>query len=678
MKPNTSESVLTVGVAEREIDMGLDLDSLPFIMQQLTDLYSDPILACVREYSTNAKDSHSFAGTTRPVEVTLPTADNLNFTVQDWGVGMDEDDLAEVYSKFGASTGRGTNKVTGMLGFGSKAAMTYGSSFRVESSKDGVTRQVVVTKDADDIPKVKIMASIDTGKPNGVTITIPVQKYDIGAWAERADNFYKFWRTPVLVNGKAPKKFYEIDDDYVQVEDDIWVHLSERSYVDQTVSYFVQGGVPYPLEMKDYSNHSVRASDVFVCYVETGLLDFTPSREALMHTDRTNDLIEVARGCARESMKRHIAKIGASMSTFEKFKLGFKLPPGYNALDSLDLKRRHYAADDSAWHLSTYGNTERINKALYGGRDNYLQREFTSNTLEKAKGSDGQYRFVLNFSFKTVTKRHIASLKAHIGAWFSDQEAYADWPKQPIVFLPASANFDTDSFPGIDWRDVELLKVKRSAPKVTTPHIYEVHKGGDISHVETFDEPIVIFNSHLPYSVVSFWPDIAFVKMPEGKTKKADKARTALKADNEYTMYHKWKDAKIKEMVRGLDIHDRRWVCAPTDLRSIYNMFGRYSDCITNPTWRKLQIKPPSNEDLIEGIGVLYDRYRMSELFRDEEKLSAQTRQRVNDLLEAFPLIKQRTYNRDHPEELVTYINAKGRQRKPIEPNEDFVKVDVN
>lgn len=667
MKPNQSDSVLTLGVAAREIEMGIDLNSLPFIMQQLTDLYSDPILACVREYSTNANDSHSFAGTERPIEVTLPTLNDLNFTVQDWGVGMSEDDIVAVYSKYGASTGRNTNDVTGMLGFGSKSAMTYGNSFRVETTKDGVTLLAVVTKSADDIPRIKIMNRFTAGRRNGVKITIPVRKEDIGEWGERAYNFYKYWRDPVLVNGEAPRKFYEVDDNYVQVEPDIWVQLSERDYYAESVSVFVQGGVPYPLQMKEYTTYKVRASDVFVCYVETGLLDFTPSREALMHTDRTNDLIEVARDCARESMKRHIAEIGAGMSVFERFKLGFKLPAAYSPLDALDLRNRHYAAGDAAFYLNRVGHPEKVNKPTYRGGDRSLEREFTRNTLNKARGDD-EYRFVKGFTQRTVTPRVIKSLYQNM----------PDWEGHNVVFLPYSANFDTTSFPGVDWQDVPVLKTQRKPAVVSTPHIYNARKGGVPFEAESFSGQIVITNGDFNAVWMSKeCPETIFVTMPEGVTRKAERARAAL-LTHDHLMYDKWFQQTIKDLVSGLSIHDKRWACSPSRLTSYYNEFGPFMDSITNPDFRKLLPKPPTNPDLIRRIDKVYG--SVSRALPNRDKLEEEAREKLDKIHQDFPLVSTRgswgndsSLVKDH----IIYINGKGRQRKPIVHNPDFVTVEV-
>jgi len=654
LKPNASNSVLTLGVAEREIEMSIDISSAAFIMKQLTDLYSDPILACVREYSTNANDSHSFAGQTRPIEITLPTLDDLHFTVEDWGVGMDEDDIVDVYSKYGASTGRHTNEVAGMLGFGSKSAMTYGNSFRVEATKNGVTLHAVVTKSDDDIPRIRIMSTFETDRGNGVKIVIPVKSHDIGDWANRANNFYRFWRDPVLVNDAAPSTFYEVDDDWVQVEDDIWVHLAKRNYYTPKTSWFIQGGVPYPVDMTEYLNTELKASDIFVCYVDTGLLDFTPSREQVMFTDRSNDLINVARQCARQCLDRHITKVAKDMSVFEKFRLAFKLPDGHDALTTLDLSLRYYKDGRCAWHLSNlYDNLTKINH-----HPSYPERatEFTKDTIELAR-TDDVFRFVRNFGFRRPSKRHIASLYAYLPKWAS----------KDVVFLP-KAQFDTDDFPGIDWEDVPLLKVERKA-YVRVPITFWVTQGGHRRRWQVEEEVIenakelVVCEGGVGSRTSDQWPEIIWVEQPK-KVKEIERLRK-LRPDT--ITWEEWRDRKVKQLARQLRINDKRWICSSVELRRLSHAFLPYTDSITNPAFRKMLLKPPANQDLIDSLDVLYA--TPANIVKQFSEINETSKRRMNEIREEFPLLPRHNLDENRLPECVIYINAKGRQRKPIEPN---------
>src|SRR6476469_3924392 len=130
-----------------KISMKINEDALTHIMSFLTDLYSDPEMAVIREYSTNAYDAHVEGFVDRPIEVTLPTNLSPFFRVRDYGAGLDEDDIREIYSQYGASTKRESNDVNGMLGLGCKSALTYTDQFTLTGIKNGICTEVAISRD---------------------------------------------------------------------------------------------------------------------------------------------------------------------------------------------------------------------------------------------------------------------------------------------------------------------------------------------------------------------------------------------------------------------------------------------------------------------------------------------------------------------------------------------------
>ena len=58
-------------------------------------LYSDKVMAVIRELSTNANDAHVASGNKNPFKVSLPTQANPNFTVRDYGTGLSQEDMED-------------------------------------------------------------------------------------------------------------------------------------------------------------------------------------------------------------------------------------------------------------------------------------------------------------------------------------------------------------------------------------------------------------------------------------------------------------------------------------------------------------------------------------------------------------------------------------------------------
>ena len=107
------------GESQESIGMSLDLDSAQILMQMLSkNLYSDDIGSTVRECASNALDSHRRAGTDKPIIVSLGknNQDNYEFSVEDFGIGLDADDVKNIISKYGKSTKRNSANELGMMG----------------------------------------------------------------------------------------------------------------------------------------------------------------------------------------------------------------------------------------------------------------------------------------------------------------------------------------------------------------------------------------------------------------------------------------------------------------------------------------------------------------------------------------------------------------------------------
>jgi HSP90 family molecular chaperone len=103
----------------QSIGMSLDMSSAQVLMQMLSkNLYSDPIGSTIREVTSNALDSHRRSGTDDPVVVSFKV--NLNnsyeFSVEDFGTGLDDNDVENIISKYGKSTKRLSNNELGMFG----------------------------------------------------------------------------------------------------------------------------------------------------------------------------------------------------------------------------------------------------------------------------------------------------------------------------------------------------------------------------------------------------------------------------------------------------------------------------------------------------------------------------------------------------------------------------------
>jgi len=153
LEKQTEAHILQDGESQETVKMSLDLDSAQVLMQMLSkNLYSDSVGSTIRECASNALDSHRRAGSDRPIIVSFKRnnqADTYEFAVEDFGIGLDADDVVNIISKYGKSTKRNSNTELGMMGLGFKAPLAYSSSFYFVARKDGMERKYMMYEGED-------------------------------------------------------------------------------------------------------------------------------------------------------------------------------------------------------------------------------------------------------------------------------------------------------------------------------------------------------------------------------------------------------------------------------------------------------------------------------------------------------------------------------------------------
>lgn len=118
LETKTDTLILEEGEAQESTKMEIDAESHVFLMRMLSKFYSDGVGSLIRETCSNALDSHRECGINEPIIVSFKrTKDgNYEFSVQDFGCGIDEKDVANIISKYGKSTKRNSTVQLGAFG----------------------------------------------------------------------------------------------------------------------------------------------------------------------------------------------------------------------------------------------------------------------------------------------------------------------------------------------------------------------------------------------------------------------------------------------------------------------------------------------------------------------------------------------------------------------------------
>jgi hypothetical protein len=274
--------ILQEGESQDSIGMSLDLDSAQILMQMLSkNLYSDSIGSTIREWSSNALDSHRRVESDKPIIVsfTRNSSDNYEFSVEDFGLGLDADDVTNVISKYGKSTKRTSNNELGMFGLGFKSGLAYSSSFYFICRKDGVERKYMMYE-GEDVNTIDLLYEQPTTESNGVKMILPVK------WQDRSDFITKI--------NEQLAYFENVYFNVEGINNDFLIHRNEifqfSELSKQNELHICLDNVYYPLDFTKLGIDKINIPVALRFSLSDGLFP-TPNRETLHYNKDSKQVI---------------------------------------------------------------------------------------------------------------------------------------------------------------------------------------------------------------------------------------------------------------------------------------------------------------------------------------------------------------------------------------------------
>lgn len=253
-------------------------------------LYSQKILAVIRELSCNAKDAHVDAGKGDvPFEIHLPNSLEPWFAVTDDGIGLSTEDVLNLYSTYFESTKTDSNEVTGCLGLGSKSPFAYVDSFTVEARWEGKLTLFSCFYNEEGIPTITIMGEpMDTDEHNGLTVKLAVKENDFREFGSEAASVLRRFNPAPTVTGNTD---YDIQTIEYMVSGTDWKMLKGENPYGESKIHAIQGNVTYPINKRslgDLTSAQDSIMDLSIdIFFEIGELDVAANREALGYDEAT-------------------------------------------------------------------------------------------------------------------------------------------------------------------------------------------------------------------------------------------------------------------------------------------------------------------------------------------------------------------------------------------------------
>jgi hypothetical protein len=211
-------------------------------------IYKDKIGSLVREISCNAYDSHVQAGRPdMPFVIHLPDAMEPYFSVTDYGLGLSEDAVRNIFTTYFSSTKENSNDVIGAFGLGSKTPFAYTDTFTVTSTYNGQTVFYSAYLNDDGVPAIAELGRQQTDNHNGVEIKVPVNRGDFVNFRNAVAEQLRFFTVkPEIKNCPGFEFVTPTTPDTLKVSN----LTLNRSYHG---IYVIQGQVGYPLANANFA-----------------------------------------------------------------------------------------------------------------------------------------------------------------------------------------------------------------------------------------------------------------------------------------------------------------------------------------------------------------------------------------------------------------------------------------
>lgn len=313
IKPMNTNVIGAISTAQ------INMDGFAFQALSGKNLYKNMIRAIVREISCNALDAHVMAGTQdRPFDVHIPTALEPYFSVRDYGIGLDDDGVRNVYLTYFGSTKRDDNTQIGAWGLGSKSPLGYTDNFTVTAVKDGIERIYSVFKNENGIPSISIICENPTDKHNGLEVQMAVvDDADINEFKKEALCVFQYFA--IKPNFNIEMNFPE--DDYIVKGLGGNINVCNGFFINSVV---VHGNIAYTLDGSmlklAWDGYERKLIDYGIeLHMPHGTVEYAMSREELSYTPDTIANIVSAITLAMKDLPAKLAETVKGLEPFEAY-----------------------------------------------------------------------------------------------------------------------------------------------------------------------------------------------------------------------------------------------------------------------------------------------------------------------------------------------------------------------
>lgn len=293
---------------QEAISFGISED--PAFFQILSSsLYNNPNLAVVRETICNSWDAHIEAGL-QHVPVLIHLDDDGFIRFRDYGKGIPDKLIGQVYGTYGASTKKSNTATTGGFGLGCKSPFAYTDSFQVTSMNQGkmsiynVTKSSIETNGKPGI--IPIITGVDTDQ-TGLEVKFQIDESDINEFIRYIESIVYngeikavLRRTVLTAPGTLQEQDRNLPTLGMSFEPGSYDFSGSwhRNYMGSHAVYVRYGNVMYPATQSPATEEAlglihnfmnIIGANRIVVQAAPSTLAIAPSRETLSNQKMTDD-----------------------------------------------------------------------------------------------------------------------------------------------------------------------------------------------------------------------------------------------------------------------------------------------------------------------------------------------------------------------------------------------------
>ena len=411
-------------------------------------IYTDKILAVIRQLSTNAYDAQVLAkNLCKPFQVRLPDMQNRQFYVRDFGHGLSQEQIYKLYTTYGYSDKSESNEYIGCLGLGSKSPFAVVESFVVTSYQNKEKKVYTCFLD-NGVPKICKFDECSTEQEDGLKVSFEVERNSVYRFNNKAKQFYSWFIM-------KPKIFSKIIDTIV---DRLTLFRNDVAYFGgiRQISIWM-GGVEYQSDYnkilfmatdKKFQNYEVleNISGKFVLKCQIGQFDISVSRQSIQITEQNVKKIIDKLVCFYKKQQQYCSK---QMEKRQKL-----------------LQKIFFMKEQSCYRtylLQSYRKL--LSKSFYQN----LQEDYKPKTIKyysnMSRGS--QVKFIQRDSLKFDLRNYVSCTKDFFVIFdekLKNRSCYKNFLKYKCGVVIV-----TDDYKFFDW-------CKRTGMQVSEPKDFQKHK----------------------------------------------------------------------------------------------------------------------------------------------------------------------------------------------------------